>query len=417
MRFWIFLFMVAALSTRAVDLKQGLVLHYTFDDATGGIARDASGGGDDGKIVNATFDKSGVRSGCLHFSGNGSFVRAVRNPTTNGSYTVSLWFRPDPEAIGKLQNSQLIAMNRRYQMGFATNGPHYRFYSYCLNASAYGYGALRADSGVFDLVPNRWYHGVLLIEDGGAGFFLNGRRLGFISGPGANRGDLELLVGALNNDSSAGPRYFFPGCIDEVRIYNRSLTDEEITALFRQDAPPDLLPSAPVSLGPSYVVKNGRFFLRTEKDGKVEERELTDQETAALLGKAAAEPAKQSAEICEIGFSNDPKGDQDVTYFLPGETLNIRVHDVDLPSANTNLSVQIFLTQTNAQETAAAPRLLKQLDRAHDGSFRAAVPLTNFVPGSVFASVVATDATGQPVLMRSSRLEILANAAPAQTQP
>jgi hypothetical protein len=411
MKRWLLFFGSLALMARGIDLKQGLVLHYSFDNPSATTVTDASGAGCDGTIVNASADAAGVRGGCLRFTGDHSFVRAARNPTASKSYTVSVWFKPDPASIGKLQGTHLIAMNRRYQMGFATNGPHYRLYSFCLNSAGYGYGALRVDSGVFDLVPNRWYHAALLIEDGGAAFFLNGRRLGFISGPGANQGSLDLLIGAMNNDPSAGPRYFFPGWIDEVRIYDRSLSDDEIGELFRLDAPKDLLPPAPVALGPSYVVKDGRFCLRTEKDGHVDERPLTDAETSTLLsmktGSSAAPATQDNGPVCEIGFSNDARGDQDVTFFVPGETLHVRVRDVDIPVANTNFTVQIFLSQKRDADTADIKPKLKQLDRARDGSYRGAIPLDEFHPGPILVSVIASESGSQPTLMRTSRIEIL----------
>ncbi len=398
-----------SLGASAADVDRGLALHYSFNEA-GGVVRDDSGGGCDGTVVGAAHELRGVNGACLRFDGVGSFVRAAHNPTTNGQYSVSLWFKPDSTAPADLANRNLIAMNRRYQIGLEVNGPHLRFYSFALNASAYGYGALRASSGIFDLKPAAWAH-VVMIVDGGAGFYLNGLSLGYISGPGANRGDLELLIGALNNDSSAGPRYFFPGLIDEVRIYDRALTDEEIAALFRKDAPADLLPAAPVALGPSYVVKDGRFYLRTEQDGTTEERALSDAETADLLartgaagGGTASEP--QDFSICEIGFSNDPGGDQDVTVFLPYESLHVRFMDVDYPSSNTNLAVQVYLSQDTGDRTAAKS-LLQPLARSRGGAFAGAAPLAGFATGPVWVSVVATENGSSPLLMRSSRIEIV----------
>lgn len=411
-----FIFVVSltccSMIVNAGGLQQGLVLHYSFNKPAGTLIPDDSGAGCDGKNVGATPEPAGVNGSCLRFDGVQSFVRAVRNPTTNGQYSVSLWFKPDSVEPASLENRNMIAMNRRYQIGFEINGPHLRFYSFCLNAGAYGYGALRADSGIFDLKPGLWNHVVMLV-DGGAGFYLNGRLLGYISGPGANRGNLELLIGAMNNDPRAGPRYFFPGLLDEIRVYDRALTDEEITALFRQDAPKELLPPAPVALGPSYVIKEGRFYLRSEQGGEAAEHLLADDEVAKLLADAGVKAGvgterPEKFSVCEIGFSNDAKGDQDVTYFLPGETLHVRVNDADMPSANTNFTVQVFLSQKQlAQDAAGARQKLLQLARARGGAFKGELPLAEFRPGPVWISVVANEGGNQPVLMRSSRIEIL----------
>ena len=389
------------MAAHADALREGLALHYSFDELAGAVVPDDSGRGSPGRIVGHCEAADGVRGKCLRFDGRTTTVRAERNPTPAPQYTVSLWFKPDSVRRTDLDNRNLIAMNRRYQIGFATNGPHLRFYSHCLNRESFGYGALRADSGVFDLPPGRWNH-VALVVDGGAGFYLNGRPLGYITGPGANAGDLEFLIGALNNGT--GARYHFAGLMDEVRVYDRPLTDAEVAVLFRLDAPKELLPAAPVALGPSYAVRNGRFFLRTEQDGQVTERALTAAETAALLASAPAGGGAVEAErptVTEIGFSNSPQGEQDVTYFLPGESLHARVFDADMPAANTNFAVQVFLSQGDAE-----PALLR-LSRARGGAFVGQTPLTAFQPGPIWISVIATEGDAQPLLMRTSKIILI----------
>lgn len=409
---WLPVLLLSSMPALTADVRSGLVLHYGFN-APGAVAPDESGHGCDGAIVGARPEASGVRGACLRFDGVGAFVRPARNPTTNGQYSVSLWFKPDATEPAALASRNMIAMNRRYQIGFEANGPHLRFYSFCLNANSYGYGALRASSGIFDLQPFSWNH-VVMIVDGGAGFYLNGRPLGYISGPGANRGSLELLIGAMNNDPAAGPRYFFPGLIDEVRIYDRALTDEEIAELFRADAPKTLLPSAPVALGPSYIVKDGRFHLRTQKDGRTEERALGDAETAALLAGAGVKTGDGSAtqpesSVCQIGFSNDPRGEQDVTVFLPDESLHVRIRDADYAAADTNVIIRVFLSQRGGETADADTKsALVQLARSRGGLFTGNVPLQSFRPGPVWVSVVATESGGQqPLLVRSSRIDIV----------
>lgn len=390
------LFSVAAWA----DLDRALVLHYTMDDATTSVVQDMSPSSCHGQVVNAQPDAQGVQGGCLRFDGRSAYIRAAFNPAAGGQYTVSLWFKPDPASLHSLNSCNLISMNRRYQIGFNTNGPHYRLYSFCSNAGSYGYGALRADSGLFDLEPDRWYHAALVAEDGGAAFFLNGRPLGFVSGAAANEGDRDLLVGALDN--GPGPRYFFPGWIDEVRLYERALTVEEMAELFQKEAPASLRPAPAAALGAAYTIREGRLYERAE-DGT--ERMLSDQETSVLLQSTAARQATATVEadpgpVCDIGFSTAEKGDQDVTYFMPDETLHIRVRDVDAAALGTNFFLQAYLRQDQVSE-------LRQLERRRDGSFRTGIPLERFQPGPVWISVVGAEGGSQPILMRTSRIHII----------
>jgi hypothetical protein len=393
------LFSLLALTARA-DLNRGLVLHYSMEGATASTVPDASPSGCHGQVVNAQPDAQGVQGGCLRFDGRSAYVRAPFNPARGGQYTVALWFKPEPAALHRLNSCNLVAMNRRYQIGFNTNGPHYRLYSFCSNAGNYGYGALRADSGLFDLEPDRWYHVALVAEDGGAAFFFNGRPLGFVSGAAANEGDRDLLVGALDN--GPGPRYFFPGWIDEVRLYDRALTVEEMSELFLQEAPASLRPAPATALGAAYTIRDGRLYARTP-DGR--ERLLSDEEAGSLLQSAASRQAAATTEpepgpVCDIGFSTAEKGDQDVTYFMPDETLHIRVRDVDAATLGTNFILQAYVRQDQVSE-------LKALERRRDGSFRIAIPLQRFQPGPVWISVVGAESGSQPILMRTSRIHII----------
>lgn len=404
MKHWWLMVAGLACAADADSLRDGLALHFSFDEVAGVVVPDESGNGCAGRASGEVATADGVRGKCLRFDGRTTTVGTQRNPTTAPQYTVSLWFKPDSVRLPDLDNRNLISMNRRYQVGFATNGPHLRFYSHCLNLDSFGYGALRADSGVFDLEPGRWNH-VVMVVDGGAGFYLNGRPLGYITGPGANAGNLEFLVGGLNN--GPGARYHFAGLIDEVRVYGRALSDEEIRALFRLDASPELLPPAPVQLGPSYVVKSGRFYLRTERDGRVEERELTEAEVEQLLAatRGSSSASTNQYTITSIGFSNSGQGDQDVTHFLPGETFHVRVLDADLPASGTNFGVQAYLSQSF--EGGSSTSRLVRLVRARGGAYTGQTSLSPFQPGPVWVSVVAGEDGAQPLLMRTSRLTIL----------
>lgn len=408
MKAYLLVLLVAAATAQAADTKSGLALYYSFDQNQGDVVKDEGGQGIDGRAFHATVVEDGVRGGGLRLDGKTSYLQAQRNPTDSPEHTVAMWFKPDPARIDNLYDCHLSSMNRRYNFGFWTNGLHYLFFSHCLNMASYGFGACRADSSVFDLLPNRWYHAALVTQDGGVTYYLDGRRIGFTTGPGVNKGDRELIFGACDNGIRHG---FFPGWLDEIRIYSRALTDDDMAALHRQDAPSDSFPPAPVALGPSYSLKDGALFLRTEKDGWPEERPLSDNELFDLLSKLSLAhentAGTASGPVCEVSFSNSEKGDQDVTYFLRSETLHVRVRDVDMPSSDTNLSMQVFLSQPVVPGAGDGRKTLKQLERGRGDVFRGQFALHDFETGDVWISIVATESGGHPLLMRTSRIKIL----------
>ena len=212
---------------------EGLVLHYTFDEPADGATRDDSGGNRHGILVGEpTWTKLGRFGGAYQFDGVNDHVRVPTNPTASSRYTVALWFRST--GASNFFGRNLFSMNRRYQIGCDTANGHPFFYSFALNRYDYGYDAVKVSSQPIVPVGDEWHHIALVVQDDpvSATFYLDGQPIG--SGPGGgmvNAGSLDVLIGALNNDPSYGPRYFWQGLIDDVRMYDRALDSESVAML------------------------------------------------------------------------------------------------------------------------------------------------------------------------------------------
>jgi hypothetical protein len=97
------------------------------------------------------------------------------------------------------------------------------------------------------ITPKPWYH-LVFVADGNATikFYFNGQKenINFASQNGANGSewfmDMNkagvfnhfLVIGALRRQNRMESA--FHGVIDDIRIYNRSITDKEIQALYRE---------------------------------------------------------------------------------------------------------------------------------------------------------------------------------------
>ena len=325
------------------SLDDGFVLHYTFDADAGAIAVDQSPLGNNGVVNGATWFADGRIGGSMRFDGVNDMIQVTSNPTTSSNYTVALWFTSATPDNFTYKN--LFSYNRRYQIQGHSESGKVGFLSYCLNEPHFGSGAVRADSDWMDMPEDTWHHVALVVAavPPTATFYVDGLARGSTQGPAVNTGFLDVLIGALNNDPSAGPRYFWEGLIDEVMVYNRALSGTEILDLYRQAGP------------------------------------------------------QTDAWIARIGFSNDPMGDQDVTEFLNDETFYVRVEDVALDAADPNVTVWVELKgkAANGGGMAKFIKVRQALEPQADGGFSGEVALNQFLPGTVGVGVHAVSGPGK----------------------
>lgn len=229
-------FMMVSLSSfNVAQPTQGLIGYWPFK----GNAQDMSGNGNHGTVYGAslTTGRDGSPNGAYYFDGASSYISMGSNnfPVTN-KVTVSVWF--------KTSNSSLPLGNLVTKYGWSekfsgfgiagTLGPGYaEFYA----RDQYKYNFIRsyninyADSnwhflaGTFDSsVVKIWYDGAkidsLTIHD---------------SYPDISN-SYNLIVGALFNEGIA-QGYYFQGSLDDIRIYNRSLSQREINQLYNENNP------------------------------------------------------------------------------------------------------------------------------------------------------------------------------------
>ena len=105
------------------------------------------------------------------------------------------------------------------------------------------------------------YHGVLTVDTTGLmSLYLNGTlrgtaagNAGLLGGPGS----LPFRIGASSYGiaSPAFPRYAWRGAIDDVRVYNRVLSSDEVAQLFAYESAPS--PCAPRSATATATLSNG----------------------------------------------------------------------------------------------------------------------------------------------------------------
>jgi hypothetical protein len=204
---------------RAAD--PDLVGWWRFDEGSGTTATDFSGYGNDGTLQGDTAWVTGHLGKALQFDGVDDFVEVPHAEilTMDNEVTVMAWINAE----------RYDAPNGEVWQGILSksNDPRsYSFYTEASNAlhfSTAGYGGLSTP----DVPLNEWVHVCAMVIGGVHQYYINGEDAGTngsgITLPGA--ADTATVVIGRSNE---GVNRSFLGMIDDVRIYRRGLTQEEV---------------------------------------------------------------------------------------------------------------------------------------------------------------------------------------------
>jgi hypothetical protein len=222
-------------------LEEGLVGWWRFDEGNGTLAGDSSGRGNHARLGGgADFGpgRSG-RSG-LDLRGDGNLAR-VEDPADGsldfdaGTFTVSAWFRtrqlgpllpdpgaPIPQILSKAEEGP-AGGRVGYELRILLGGVG--FYVWTGNPAP-------TDTLEIGTSDGRWHHVVGRKGRTAITLFVDGvpvRQVPAPPGSSSNTAALVFGAGLFGGD--------FDGQIDEVRIYDRALSDAEAVALFRSQGP------------------------------------------------------------------------------------------------------------------------------------------------------------------------------------
>jgi hypothetical protein len=212
------------------DLASGLVACYPFT----GNADDGSGNGNHGTVNGAvlTTDRFGNGNSAYGFDGANDYIAIPVDKLTNPVYTFSFWAKPasipaSPDSyailsIGGPGADQGILLSNNY-VGGSTGWAMVSYHTDGTLVPSNSVGALPD--------VNTWYHIVQTRSANAASLYVNGVLIGTRptngktagykpSGPGATIGSRSNLI------------QFFHGEIDDLRLYNRALSAEEVQALY-----------------------------------------------------------------------------------------------------------------------------------------------------------------------------------------
>jgi hypothetical protein len=230
-------------------VTDGLVSYWTFDkqDIAGGTVKDVWGE-NDGKIVGDPKVVDGQVGEALEFDGSDDYVNLTNLGDFGekvGASTFEAWvktsFKKEWTTLFKVLDqgcnmAWAIDVNRSAKAGFpfAEDIVHY----YVRQQSAAGCNAIAVEIE-FALSDGKWHHIVFGIVDPGnseVSIYMDGEPQEIIEGDVKELDNFvpfvqPIFIGAGNNRGAVSRN--FPGVIDEVRIYDRPLTADEVTQNFK----------------------------------------------------------------------------------------------------------------------------------------------------------------------------------------
>jgi len=198
----------------------GLVGYWKLDEVTGSSASDSSGYNNDGTLYNGPTWVDGKFGKALSFDGVDDYVNVPHSTSLDVDViTVAAWVKGT------------FGSDYRDIIGKSFSGAD-RAWALCINNGKVDWNVASQGSAVWDLVAhlgtaiindNKW-HFVVAVYDGVRGYV-------YVDGALDSSGGSAGVIGKNTLYLGVGRYYggeYLNGIIDEVRIYNRALSEEEI---------------------------------------------------------------------------------------------------------------------------------------------------------------------------------------------
>ena len=225
------------------DVTGGRTGDWGMNSCSGTSLSDAVNGLN-GTLINGVARGAGYSGQGLWFDGIDDYVKlgepAELEHMFTGSFSISIWIKRDITDVSHTIISRGDNFVAQQNSGYflMVNSSDKLYFLLRENTDANS----RAITATTTIAAGTWYH-VAAIRDrhNAIKLYVNGVQE-------ATAGDLadditlsasrQHTMGALNYGASGGPGAYFFGTMDEMRIYNRALTVEEITALAEKTLAP-----------------------------------------------------------------------------------------------------------------------------------------------------------------------------------
>jgi uncharacterized protein (TIGR02145 family) len=210
-------------------LEDGLVAHYLFN----GNANDESGNGNHGTVNGALLvnDRFGNFNSAYVFDGNDDSIEILDDPSLDitNSISLSVWFNFNSDPYGLTEErAYLIDKMWAWRIWYSPNGHGYSEEDQFL-FDIWDWDGVGTQSIIWN--TNEWYNLICTYDGNIAKVYVNGvlnNQENVIKT--LHTSSTNLFIGEGISDGYVHD--FHNGSLDDIRIYNRALTEEEIVSLY-----------------------------------------------------------------------------------------------------------------------------------------------------------------------------------------
>lgn len=221
------LFITLSYTAWGINEDKDLMMYFPFDEGTGNTAKDASGNNLEATFNGATWSKDGKFGGCIHLDGTGKFVEigAVPELDITDQLTIQAWFFPE-ESQG---DSNL--------MGRRTSGNQG---GYCLQWSAKFTGTPQIETWIdingwkgtrneqtIKPALKEWHHVSSTYDGDMIRQYIDGKLDVEFKPPAGKITSVDVVFHIGKGQTGLAGMI---GMVDEVAVYSRALSEDEINS-------------------------------------------------------------------------------------------------------------------------------------------------------------------------------------------
>lgn len=221
------------------DVTSGLVGEWKFDEdaaSTSTTTYDATGNNNNGTLVNSPARATSTCkiSNCLSFDGISNYVNFAASSALNvtGNQTVSLWVKSDTAiANADIAGRWLSSVDNKKVWRLRTDSTYLTF-----RVSADGVtNSADATTTISSVVDGNLHH-IAAVYDGSAiAVYVDGTLRGSTAYSGGLFSNVNTILRVGASSSGGAIAAYFKGLIDDVRIYNRALSADEVKRLYNSN--------------------------------------------------------------------------------------------------------------------------------------------------------------------------------------
>ncbi len=220
-------------SIASADLNNGLVAYYSFD----GDANDETGNGHHGIVSGAalTTDRNGNQNSAYSFDGIDDYIKIPHHADLNfgGDFSISFWVNAYDVSGARVMLAKGQDCRSGYFFGWGgPNGFKLSYESQWCKTKGIGYPVPRGE----------WHHVSVTVDN------TNLKMYYYLDGVSVKEADIEsfstnntypLVLGRHFSWYNGGGGYSYPwvGDLDELRLYNRLLTEAEVQEVYNLGNP------------------------------------------------------------------------------------------------------------------------------------------------------------------------------------